>query len=158
MSGRLTCVLDNTGQQSRRENGRLISYRANVLGVCSVLLYFSPTLSALCFAARLENEQKEKLNYDRARLNIRLVPSASSLDDQESDSGVSLRVYVSESAGGGRATVTDTGGEGVPTAGCGRVLSAHKRSYNSIRERGNHRLEADHSARQVCSHAAGNVE
>ncbi|XP_046671625.1 ubiquitin carboxyl-terminal hydrolase 48-like isoform X2 [Homalodisca vitripennis] len=47
----------------------------------------SPQLCQSCFAARLENEQKEKLNYDRARLNIRLVPSASSLDDQESDSG-----------------------------------------------------------------------
>lgn len=28
-----------------------------------------------CFSARLENEQKEKLSYARAKLNIRLVPS-----------------------------------------------------------------------------------
>uniref|UniRef100_A0A1B6KRW5 ubiquitinyl hydrolase 1 n=3 Tax=Graphocephala atropunctata TaxID=36148 RepID=A0A1B6KRW5_9HEMI len=51
----------------------------------------SPELCTSCFTVRLENEQKEKLNYDRARLNIRLVPSATSTDDQESDSGSSRK-------------------------------------------------------------------
>lgn len=46
-----------------------------------------------CFSARLEDEQKEKLSYARAKLNIRLVPSVtapSSEDAEYFDSEVSL--------------------------------------------------------------------
>lgn len=46
-----------------------------------------------CFLARLEDEQKEKLSYARAKLNIRLVPSVtapSSEDAEYFDSEVSL--------------------------------------------------------------------
>ncbi|XP_054269623.1 ubiquitin carboxyl-terminal hydrolase 48-like isoform X2 [Macrosteles quadrilineatus] len=50
----------------------------------------NPELCQDCFEARLENEHKEKLNYDRAKLNIRLVPSTTSMDDE------SVRSYGSE--------------------------------------------------------------
>lgn len=43
-----------------------------------------------CFAARIESEQKEKLNYERAKLRIRMVPSTFAQDDQDfQDNGVS---------------------------------------------------------------------
>lgn len=35
-----------------------------------------------CFSARLENEQKEKLSYARAKLNIRLVPSVTATSSE----------------------------------------------------------------------------